>query len=149
MKDFIKKIIYEIKNLCNNSKISILIIATTFLGVTIAYSISNPSLHYNNKKLILKEPTKITSYLTFKELCESGQIETVYYKNNKDTLLFTVKDNSNVKQIDYKHNKMKDIYKKEKFNDMYRKNFNKYKDKCLLVYKSFSSSNVIINLFIN
>lgn len=138
MKDFIKKIIYEIKNLCNNSKISILIIATTFLGVTIAYSISNPSLHYNNKKLILKEPTKITSYLTFKELCESGQIETVYYKNNKDTLLFTVKDNSNVKQIDYKHNKMKDIYKKEKFNDMYRKNFNKYKDKCLLVYKSFN-----------
>jgi cell division protease FtsH len=58
--------------------------------------------YYKGSILVLKDSTKITPFNYFEKLCESGYIDVVYYDKNYENIFFTVKDNANVVQVDYK-----------------------------------------------
>ena len=71
---------------------------------------------YKGKVLVLKDSTKITPFNDFEELCESGYIDVVYYDENYENVFFTVKNNVNVVQVDYKGNNLQKTVE-EKINE--------------------------------
>lgn len=86
-----------------------------------------------NKKLILEDPYKITLYNDFENLLSSGKIDTVYMNDETPNVLFTVKDGTNVKQVDYKTNELRTLKKLESTKKLYKNSKHAIK-----VYKTFN-----------
>lgn len=110
------------------------------LLIGIALFVCNKDNTYINKKLILNEPSKITLKNEFTKLVESNCVETVYMNDKISNILFTVKEGTDVKQVDYKTNEGKVIKKLEEQSKKY-KNSKIKKEKAIFVYKSFNPGN--------
>lgn len=110
-----------------------------FISIVIMFFSSNASSEFKDKKIIINEPTKVTYTEEFKKLVTDGKVESVYISSESPILLFTVKDGTKVKQVEYKSPEGNALKKLSEESEKYLKNDSK-NDDFISTYRSFNPS---------
>lgn len=105
------------------------------LLIAVTSSISR-SPEFENKKLVLEDPTKIVLFPEFEKLIQSGAVDTIYRSKNSPNLLFSVKENTFVAQDDYNTLK-KSKLRRLKNQSKHYSEMQSPPDNVIFVYKTF------------